>query len=76
MCHKKLIIILNLVSTKHSNLKFLGKIFFFPWHNACFNSISGQQEEPPGLDSLATFATRIVWDKSKKYPPKSIFRRM
>ena len=30
-----------------------------PWHNACFNAIAGQQEEPPGLDSLATFPTRI-----------------
>ncbi len=30
-----------------------------PWHNACFNAIAGQQQEPPGLDSLATFATRI-----------------
>ena len=30
-----------------------------PWHNACFNVIAGQQQEPPGLDSLATFATRI-----------------
>lgn len=30
-----------------------------PWHNACFNVIAGQQEEPPGLDSLTTFATRV-----------------
>ncbi len=30
-----------------------------PWHNACFNAIAGQQEEPPGLDSLATFLTRV-----------------
>jgi len=30
-----------------------------PWHNACFNAIAGQQLEPPGLDSLASFATRV-----------------
>lgn len=34
-----------------------------PWHNACFNAIAGQQEEPPGLDSLATFAVRIEGDE-------------
>jgi apoptosis-inducing factor 3 len=36
-----------------------GERIVCPWHNACFNAIAGQQEEPPGLDSLATFATRI-----------------
>ena len=30
-----------------------------PWHNACFDAIAGQQLEPPGLDSLATFDTRV-----------------
>ena len=30
-----------------------------PWHNSCFNAIAGQQLEPPGLNSLATFATRV-----------------
>ena len=30
-----------------------------PWHNACFNAIAGQQEEPPALDSLASFAVRV-----------------
>lgn len=34
-----------------------------PWHNACFNAISGQQEEPPGLDSLQTFATRVEGER-------------
>lgn len=34
-----------------------------PWHNACFNAITGQQEEPPGLDSLATFDTRVEGDE-------------
>ena len=26
-----------------------------PWHNACFNIISGEQLAPPGLDSLARY---------------------
>ena len=30
-----------------------------PWHNACFNAIAGQQQEPPGLDSLNSFAVRV-----------------
>lgn len=30
-----------------------------PWHNACFNVVAGQQQEPPGLDSLPTFPLRI-----------------
>ena len=34
-----------------------------PWHNACFNAISGQQEEPPGLDSLEHFAVRVEEDR-------------
>lgn len=34
-----------------------------PWHNSCFNAIAGQQLEPPGLNSLATFQTRVEGDK-------------
>ena len=30
-----------------------------PWHNACYNAIAGEQLEPPGLDSLPTFDTRV-----------------
>ncbi|MEL6440172.1 MAG: FAD-dependent oxidoreductase [Cyanobacteria bacterium J06621_8] len=40
-----------------------GEKIICPWHNACFNAIAGQQEEPPGLDSLATFATRVEEEK-------------
>ena len=36
-----------------------GERIVCPWHNACFNAIAGQQEEPPGLDSLATFTVRV-----------------
>lgn len=40
-----------------------GERIVCPWHNACFNGISGQQDEPPGLDSLETFATRVEGDR-------------
>lgn len=30
-----------------------------PWHNACFNVVTGEQEAPPGLDSLAHYAVRV-----------------
>jgi apoptosis-inducing factor 3 len=36
-----------------------GETIVCPWHNACFNAIAGQQEQPPGLNSLATFLTRV-----------------
>lgn len=32
-----------------------GEKIICPWHNACFNAIAGQQEAPPGLDSLAFY---------------------
>ncbi|MEH1955992.1 FAD-dependent oxidoreductase [Nostoc sp.] len=30
-----------------------------PWHSACFNVTTGDQQEPPGLDSLAGYEVRI-----------------
>ncbi|KST63851.1 FAD-dependent oxidoreductase [Mastigocoleus testarum] len=30
-----------------------------PWHNACFNIVTGDQEEPPGLDALSRFPVNI-----------------
>lgn len=36
-----------------------GERIVCPWHNACFNAIAGQQEEPPALDSLTHFALRV-----------------
>lgn len=30
-----------------------------PWHNACFNVTTGDQQEPPGLDSLARYQVRV-----------------
>ncbi|MEH2349840.1 MAG: FAD-dependent oxidoreductase [Nostoc sp.] len=30
-----------------------------PWHNACFDVTTGDQQEPPGLDSLASYEVRI-----------------
>ena len=30
-----------------------------PWHNACFNIVTGDQQNPPGLDSLARYDVRV-----------------
>lgn len=30
-----------------------------PWHNACFSLVTGNQYEPPGLDSLPCYQVRI-----------------
>jgi apoptosis-inducing factor 3 len=34
-----------------------------PWHNAYFNLTTGEQQEPPGLDSLQTYSVRIEGDR-------------
>jgi nitrite reductase/ring-hydroxylating ferredoxin subunit len=34
-----------------------------PWHNAYFNVTTGDQQEPPGLDSLAHYQVRVEGDK-------------
>ena len=47
-----------------------GEKIICPWHNACFNAIAGQQEEPPGLDSLSTFATRVEGERVLVELPK------
>ena len=53
-----------------------GEKIVCPWHNACFNAIAGQQQEPPGLDSLATFATRVEGEKVLvKFPDEISNRR-
>ena len=49
-----------------------GERIVCPWHNACFNAIAGQQEEPPGLDSLATFDTRVEGDEVLVKLPEDI----
>lgn len=33
-----------------------------PWHHACFNARNGDLEEPPALDSLATYPVRLDGD--------------
>lgn len=30
-----------------------------PWHNASFNVVTGDQQEPPGLDSLCRYQVRV-----------------
>lgn len=49
-----------------------GERIVCPWHNACFNAIAGQQEEPPGLDSLAHFAVRVEGDRVLVQVPEEI----
>jgi nitrite reductase/ring-hydroxylating ferredoxin subunit len=49
-----------------------GERIVCPWHNACFNAIAGQQEEPLGLDSLATFATRVEGEQVLVKLPEEI----
>ncbi len=34
-----------------------------PWHNACFDVTNGEQLEPPGLDSLASYEVQIEDNK-------------
>ena len=49
-----------------------GEKIICPWHNACFNAIAGQQLEPPGLDSLSTFATRVKGEEVLVKLPQEI----
>jgi NADPH-dependent 2,4-dienoyl-CoA reductase/sulfur reductase-like enzyme/nitrite reductase/ring-hydroxylating ferredoxin subunit len=49
-----------------------GERIVCPWHNACFNAIAGQQEEPPGLDSLSSFTTRIEGEQVFVQVPEQI----
>ena len=42
-----------------------------PWHNACFNVISGDRQEPPGLDSLTPYQVRIEGEQVIVSVPES-----
>ena len=33
-----------------------------PWHNACFDVVTGDQQEPPGLDSISRYEVRVEGD--------------
>ncbi len=33
-----------------------------PWHNACFSVVTGDQQEPPGLDSISRYEVRVKGD--------------
>ena len=52
-----------------------GERIVCPWHNACFNAIAGDQEEPPGLDSLSTFPTKVVGDNVLVTVPEAIHQQ-
>ena len=49
-----------------------GERIVCPWHNACFNAIAGEQEEPPGLDSLSSFPTKVEGDNVLVTVPEAI----
>lgn len=34
-----------------------------PWHNSCFNLVTGDQQEPPGLDSQPCYQVRVEGDR-------------
>ena len=34
-----------------------------PWHNAYFNVMTGEQQEPPGLDSLLRYSVKVEGEK-------------
>lgn len=34
-----------------------------PWHNSCFNLVTGDQLEPPGLDSQPCYQVRVEGDR-------------
>lgn len=40
-----------------------GDCIICPWHNAYFNITTGDQQEPPGLDSLPRYKVKIDGDK-------------
>lgn len=34
-----------------------------PWHNACFNIVTGEIQEPPGRNSLVSFDVKVEGDE-------------
>lgn len=40
-----------------------GESVICPWHNACFNLVTGDRQAPPGLDSLPHYDVRIDGDR-------------
>lgn len=47
-----------------------------PWHNACFNLATGDQQEPPGLDALERYPVRVEGnDVIVSVPEKAVGRR-
>ena len=46
-----------------------------PWHNACFDVTEGKLEEPPALDSLPSFTTRVEGEQVLVELPEEIPKR-
>jgi apoptosis-inducing factor 3 len=42
-----------------------------PWHNACFNLVTGDRLSPPGLDSLTCYDVRLDGDRILVTVPES-----
>jgi NADPH-dependent 2,4-dienoyl-CoA reductase/sulfur reductase-like enzyme/nitrite reductase/ring-hydroxylating ferredoxin subunit len=54
-----------------------GKRVVCPWHNACFNITTGDQEQPPGLDALPSFPVyldgeNVIVELPEKVPMQRI----
>ena len=47
-----------------------------PWHNACFDLCTGQQQEPPGLNDLARFETWVSEGKVHVRVPETLPQHM
>ncbi len=48
-----------------------GESIICPWHNACFNLVTGDRQAPPGLDSLTRYDMRIEGDRLIVSVPES-----
>ena len=48
-----------------------GESVICPWHNACFNLVTGDRQAPPGLDSLTRYDVRMEGDRILVTVPES-----
>jgi len=47
-----------------------------PWHQGCFNIVTGDLVEPPALDSLSRFDVRVEGDDVIRFPDTPCYRSM